>query len=114
MRLVWIFRLAVIAVTVAPAASAAELAAAPQVLAQAADEVSPYDAGYAFAASQKCPGATLLLPLGPEAQANEQFKRGMAMFERYVTAQTTEGACKAALNLYNDQTGKVAKILHLK
>ena len=38
----------------------------------------------------------------------------MAMFDRYVAAQTIDGACKSALNLYNDKSGKVAKILHLK
>lgn len=86
----------------------------PAVVAQAADEPTPYDAGYAFAASKACPTATLLRPVGPEAQANEQFKRGMAMFDHYVAVQTTEGACKAALNLYNDATGKAAKLLHVK
>ena len=94
--------------------AAADQTTGPTVVAQAADEPAPYDAGYAFAASQKCAGVSMLLPLGAEAQANEQFKRGMAMFDHYVSVQSLENACKAALNLYNETTGKAAKLLHAK
>jgi hypothetical protein len=77
-------------------------------------EVPPYDAGYAYQASVMCPNLTLVFPIGPEAQANADFKRGTAMFERYLSLQKIEGACKAALNLYDEKTGKSAKILGRK
>jgi hypothetical protein len=85
--------------------------AGPTTLAQASDELAPYDAGFAIRASEKCPGLTMLVPLGDEAKANEQFKRGVAMFDRYLELQTMEAACKAALNLYDSKTGKAAKVL---
>ena len=84
---------------------------AGQQLAQASEELAPYDAGYAFKASLNCPGVTLLIPMGPEAQASPEFKRGVAMFDRYLELQKAEGACKAALNLYDSKTGKTAKVL---
>lgn len=92
------------------------LAAEPagQQVAQASDELAPYDAGYAFKASQSCPGVTLLVPIGAEAQGSPEFKRGAAMFDRYFELQKAEGACKAALNLYDSKTGKVAKVLERK
>lgn len=76
--------------------------------------LAPYDAGYATQASVSCPNVTLLIPIGPEAQQNSEFKRGVAMFDRYVSIQKLEGACKAALNLYDEKTGKAAKLLGRK
>ncbi len=104
----------------AQAANAAEQAApqaavpAPQQVAQAGEEMSPYDAGYAFKASQICPGVTMLVPMGAEAQASPEFKRGVAMFDRYLELQKVEGACKAAFNLYDSKIGKAYKVLERK
>jgi hypothetical protein len=89
-------------------------APAPQQVAQASEELAPYDAGYAYKASQACPGVTLLVPMGAEAQASPEFKRGVAMFDRYLELQKAEGACKAALNLYDSKTGKAYKVLERK
>ena len=95
------------------AALAAEPAKQPLLVADAG-ELSPYDAGYAFQASVACPNVTLLFPMGTDAQANPEFKRGAAMFDHYVTLQKIEGACKAALSLYDEKTGKAAKMLGRK
>ena len=86
----------------------------PVELAQAGGELQPYDAGFAFKASQACPGLTMLIPMGPDAAADEGFKRGVAMFEHYEKLQTLDGACKAALKLYDSTTGKAAKVLGRK
>ncbi|MGH8335259.1 MAG: hypothetical protein ACRETL_00210 [Gammaproteobacteria bacterium] len=91
------------------ASSAGAMAQAPS-----ADDLTPYDAGYAFAASQNCPGVSLLVEIAGPTKSDEKFKSGQAMFDRYVAAMKIEGACQAALNLYNDKTGKTAKVLHVK
>ena len=59
-----------------------------------ADDASPYDVGYAFAASLKCPNVTFG-PAAPavDVQASDTFKRGTAMFEHYLEMQQIEGAC---------------------
>jgi hypothetical protein len=78
------------------------------------DELAPYDAGFAYRASEKCPGVAMLIPLGPQALVHPDFKRGVAMFEHYVTVQTIDGACRAAAGLYDERTGKAAKLLGRK
>ena len=79
--------------------------------AQASVELSPYDAGYATAAAQECPGTLMVIKLDDSLKAQSDFKRGAGMFAHYKELQKLEGACKAAMNLYNSKTGKVAKLL---
>ena len=99
---------------IAPAHAAENNTGQPSTAAASDIELTPYDAGYAFEASTTCPGLTMLATVAAEAKASDQFKRGQDMFNRYVELQKLEGACKAALNLYNDKTGKTAKVLHAK
>jgi len=94
-------------------AFAAAVAPSAALRAQDSDSVAPYDLGFAFQAGQNCPGAVLLHAVDTETQATEQFKRGVAMFEHYRELQKLDGACAAALKLYNSETGKAAKLLGL-
>lgn len=73
-----------------------------------------YDLGYAHRASQSCPNTELMVQPDAAAQANSEFAKGVAMFEHYLKMQSIDGACRAALSLYNSKTGKVAKVLRTK
>ena len=77
-------------------------------------DLTPYDAGYAYHASRTCPDVQLLVAISPEMQASAQFQSGVDMFAAYLKAPGPEWACKAALNLYDAKTGKVAKLLGRK
>ena len=79
-----------------------------------APDLTPYDAGYASQAAASCPGVTLTAELSAETKADPDFKRGQDMFSRYVETMKPEGACKAALKLYDAETGKVRKVLRQK
>lgn len=72
--------------------------------------LTAYDAGYAFRASKTCPGVRALVPLERLA-AEADFKRGEAIFDKYVDVMQLEGACGAALNLYDSRAGKVLPLL---
>ncbi len=98
--------------------TAALLSSGTPHLAHAADEpaadLTPYDAGYASQAATGCPGLTLVAEPSAETKADPDFKRGQDMFKRYVETMKIEGACTAALKLYDARTGKVAKVLRPK
>jgi len=85
-----------------------------QALAQDQSDLQPYDAGYAVRAAELCPGITIPVKFGPEMSVQAPFVRGAAMFDLMASKQGPEAACKAALNLYDAQTGKVAKLLGRK
>jgi hypothetical protein len=87
---------------------------APVALAQETSDLQPYDAGYAVRAAELCPGLSIPVKFGPEMTSQAPFVRGAAMFDLMATKQSPEAACKAALNLYDAQTGKVAKLLGRK
>lgn len=112
-------RMVFAALVILAASSSGSLSGGPaqvaQLSGQDADQgVSPYDAGFAFQAGKSCPGVSFVAPMDAGAESTEQFKRGVAMFNHYLNLQKLEGACKAALTLYNLKTGKVAKLLHQK
>lgn len=79
-----------------------------------AGDETPYDLGYAWRASEACPNVELLVKPDAEKFANEDFKKGAAMFGHYLNMRKAEGACQAALNLYDSKTGKAARLLHVK
>ncbi|MEQ1697723.1 MAG: hypothetical protein ABL901_17970 [Hyphomicrobiaceae bacterium] len=75
---------------------------------------TPYDLGYASRASETCPNVELLVKPDAAKLANEDFKKGAAMFSHYLDKLKAEGACRAALNLYDSKAGKAARILRVK
>lgn len=86
-------------------------AAAAQVT---AGQETAYDMGYAYRASASCPNSELMYQPDATMQNTGEFAKGVAMFEHYLKMQSADGACRAALSLYNSKTGKVAKILRDK
>jgi len=87
----------------------------PPAIAQSSTlgQETAYDVGYAFRASKSCPNTELLVQPDATAQANAEFVKGAAMFDHYLKLQSVDGACRAALSLYNSKTGKVAKVLRV-
>lgn len=75
---------------------------------------TPYDLGYAARASETCPNVELLVKPSADNLANEDFKKGAAMFAHYLNVLKADGACRAALNLYDSKAGKVAPLLRMK
>jgi hypothetical protein len=75
---------------------------------------TPYDLGYAWRASEACPNVQLLVKPDAVKLANEDFKKGAAMFGHYLDKLKAEGACRAALNLYDSKAGKAARLLRVK
>ena len=110
--------LAALAVLGPTALTAFAVAVAAPITAFAAGEpasnITSYDAGYASEAASSCPSVTLVAELTAETKADPDFKRGQEMFKHYVETIQVEGACKAALKLYDAETGKVAKVLRRK
>jgi hypothetical protein len=77
-------------------------------------DAGQYDAGYAQTASRDCPTLVLRIAPGEDAGTDPEFKRGADMFLRMVKQVGIETACKMALNLYDETTGKVAPLLGKK
>jgi hypothetical protein len=104
-------RFYVLAAAIAVTGAQASIAADAVKVAQNSKDLQPYDAGYAFMAATTCPGLTLIPMIDEETKASDSFKRGVAMFETLQKSMQIEGACKAALNLFNAATGKAARLL---
>jgi hypothetical protein len=104
-------RIHAVALIVLVSCSSLAHAATAQAADDNAEQLQPYDAGYAYQASLACPNVKLVVPMGPQAQARAQFQRGVAMFERVRALQQLDSACRGALNLYDSKTGKAAKLL---
>jgi hypothetical protein len=85
--------------------------------AQAAPTVADaglYDAGFASAAAANCANTQLRTTPDVAALADADYKRGGDMFVLFVKQMGNETACKMALNLYDEKTGKVAPLLGRK
>jgi hypothetical protein len=76
-----------------------------------AQSVSPYDLGYAYQASQVCPGLVLTVPVPEDAKTSSAFSDGVAMVQSNLERLTPERTCVFAMNLYDAENGKAAKIL---
>lgn len=76
-----------------------------------AQSVSPYDLGYAYQASQVCPGLVLTVPVPEGVKTSSAFSEGVAMVQGNLERLTRERTCDFAMNLYDAENGKAAKIL---
>jgi hypothetical protein len=73
-----------------------------------------YDAGFASAAAANCANTQLRTTPDVAALADSEYKRGGDMFVTFVKQLGNETACKMAVNLYDEKTGKVAPLLGRK
>ena len=77
----------------------------------AASRVAPYDLGYAYQASQNCPGFKLTVPVPDDVKTNAAFLEGVAMVDGMLKNLPQERACTFALRLYGTKDGSAAKII---
>lgn len=87
------------------------LAAVPTL---SADLVAPYDLGYAHAASLRCPSLSMTVEVSEEVRASSEFRAGVEMVISHMAGLSEERVCGMALNLYDADNGKSAKILQKK
>ncbi|MDX2290159.1 MAG: hypothetical protein NW217_15240 [Hyphomicrobiaceae bacterium] len=91
----------------------AALAAGPAASLSAAS-VTPYDYGYAMRAGQSCPDLELIAPPPDAIRGEPDFARGVAIVETYLARLGLDVTCRFAANLYESQSGKVARLLRRK
>ncbi len=77
----------------------------------AASRVAPYDLGYAYQASQNCPGFKLTVPVPDDVKTNPRFLDGVAMVDGMLKKLPKERACTFARRLYSTKEGSAAKII---
>ncbi|MGI9522948.1 MAG: hypothetical protein ACR2PG_15020 [Hyphomicrobiaceae bacterium] len=73
--------------------------------------VSRYDLGYAHKAAQDCPQLALLVDVDNDDLVSPDFVRGATIVTQQIKQIGLELICKFATNLYDAQSGKVAKLL---
>ena len=79
----------------------------------AASRAAPYDLGYAYQASQNCPGFKLTVPVPDDIKTNAAFLEGVAMIDGMLKKLPQERACTFARRLYGTKEGSAAKIIEV-